>query len=427
MIQHLFELTATEAVEMISQKKIQAIDLVVDCLERISSLDKSIEAWTSLDPEAAIAAAKRADEKPSTQPLRGIPIGLKDNIETIDFPTTYGSAIYKGHFPAQDAVCVTLCKEAGTIIMGKTASTEFAYRTPSSCKNPHNLAHSPGGSSSGSAAAVAAQMVPLAIGTQTGGSVIRPAAYCGVYGLKPRYGDLSFAGVKNLAHSFDTLGCIARSLEDLSLFYSALQKTPNKKIDTSSIDAPNIGIYRTAFWDQAQPAAVESFEKMLTTLSASKAQLHEVRLDSLDKEMLTASWTINKFEGSRHFLRDALTSPELLSEAARALVQEGLEISFDDYQAARAVFERARSLISAALAGFDGVVSLSSPGEAPAGLQDTGPVTFNFIWTATYLPALNIPFFTGPTGLPMGMQVVGTGTHHQLLEMGSWIEKQLQK
>ena len=166
---------------------------------------------------------------------------------------------------------------------------------------------------------------------------------------------------------------------------------------------------------------------MLTTLSASKAQLHEVRLDSLDKEMLTASWTINKYEGSRHFLRDARTSPELLSEAARALVQEGLEISFDDYQTARAVFERARSLISAAFAGFDGVVSLSSPGEAPAGLQDTGPVTFNFIWTATYLPALNIPFFTGPSGLPMGMQVVGTGTHHQLLEMGSWIEKQLQK
>ena len=427
MAKNLFELTATEAVEMLSQKKIQTLDLVIDCLERISSLDKSIEAWTSLDPDAVITAAKRADEKPSTQPLTGIPIGLKDNIETIDFPTTYGSAIYKGHFPAQDAVCVTLCKEAGTIIMGKTASTEFAYRTPSSCKNPHNLAHSPGGSSSGSAAAVAAQMVPLAIGTQTAGSVIRPAAYCGVYALKPRYGDLSFAGVKNLAHSFDTLGCMARSLEDLSLFYCALQKTPNQKIDTSLIDAPTISIYRTAFWDQAQPAAVESFEKMLTTLSANKAQLHEVRLDSLDKEMLTASWTINKFEGSRYFLQDALTSPELMSEAARALVQEGLEISFDHYQAARAVFERARSLISATLAEFDGVVSLSSPGEAPVGLQDTGPVTFNFIWTSTYLPALNIPFFKGPSGLPMGMQVVGTGTHHQLLEMGSWIEKQLQK
>jgi Asp-tRNA(Asn)/Glu-tRNA(Gln) amidotransferase A subunit family amidase len=426
MVSRLSELTASEAVELISKKKIKAVDLVGDCLERISSLDGSIKAWTHLNPEAAIAAAKRADESPSVKPLTGIPIGLKDNIETKDFPTTYGSAIYQGHRPAQDAVCVTLCKEAGTIILGKTASTEFAYRTPSTCRNPHNLEHSPGGSSSGSAAAVAANMIPLALGTQTGGSVIRPAAYCGVYALKPRYGDLSFAGVKNLAHSFDTLGCMARSLEDLSLFYSALQNTPKQKINTASIDTPKIAIYRTAFWDQAQPAAIDSFEAMLTRLSSSKAQLHEVRLDSLDREMLTASWTINKFEGSRHFLRDSLTSPELLSEAARALVQEGMAISFEDYQEARSVFERARSLITATLAGFDGVITLSSPGEAPAGLQDTGPVTFNFIWTATYLPALNLPFYTGPSGLPMGMQVVGTGTHHQLLEMGSWIEKQLQ-
>jgi len=427
MVNRLSELTATEAVQMISQKKIRAVDLVEDCLERISSFDQSINAWTALDPEAAIAAAKKVDKKPTEQPLSGIPIGLKDNIETKDFPTTYGSAIYHGHRPAQDAVCVTLCKEAGTIILGKTASTEFAYRTPSSCKNPHNPGHSPGGSSSGSAAAVAANMVPLALGTQTGGSVIRPAAYCGVYALKPRYGDLSFAGVKNLAHSFDTLGCMARSLEDLSLFYCGLQKTPNRKIDSSSIKAPKIAIYRTAFWDQSQPAAIEKFETMLERLSSSGAQLHEVRLDSLDREMLTASWTINKFEGSRHFLRDSLTSPQLLSEAARALVQEGMEISFEDYQEARSVFEKARTLISATLAGFDGVVTLSSPGEAPAGLQDTGPVTFNFIWTATYLPALNLPFFTGPTGLPIGMQVVGTGSHHQLLEMGSWIEKQLRK
>lgn len=426
MDRSLFKLSATEAVEMIGQKKIRAVDLVVDCLDRISSLDKSVEAWTSLDPDAAIAAAKRADEEPLAQPLTGIPIGLKDNIDTRDFPTTYGSAIYEGHRPAQDAVCVTLCKEAGTVILGKTASTEFAYRTPSTCKNPHNLSHSPGGSSSGSAAAVASQMVPLAIGTQTGGSVLRPAAYCGVYAFKPRYGDLSFAGVKNLAHSFDTLGCMARSLSDLSLFYSALQKTPNQALNTSSIEDPKIAIYRTAFWDQAQPAAVESFETMLSKLRSSKAELHEVRLDKLDKELLEASWTINKFEGSRHLLQDSLTNPDLLSEAARDLVKEGLEIGFEDYQAARAACERARSLIAAALAGFDGVVSLSSPGEAPANLQDTGPVTFNFIWTATYLPALNIPFFTGPSGLPIGMQVVGTGTHHQLLEMGSWIEKQLQ-
>jgi len=426
MISRLSELTATEAVEMISKKKIQAVDLVLDCLARISSTDESINAWTSLDPSYAIAAAKRVNPKASTQPLSGIPIGLKDNIETKDFPTTYGSPIYKDHRPNQDAVCVTLCKDAGTIILGKTASTEFAYRTPSSCKNPHNLDHSPGGSSSGSAAAVAAKMVPLSLGTQTGGSVIRPAAYCGIYALKPLYGELSFAGVKNLAHSFDTLGCMARSLEDLSLFYSALQKTPNRKIDDDSINAPSFAIYRTAFWEQAQPAAIKSFETMLTRLLSSGARLHEVRLDRLDQEMLTASWTINRFEGSRHFLRDWLTSPDLLSEPARALVQEGMAISFEDYQAARSIFEKARILITETLKGFDGVLTLSSPGEAPAGLQDTGPVTFNFIWTATYLPALTLPFFTGPSGLPMGMQVVGTGSHHQLLEIGSWIEKQLQ-
>ncbi len=427
MRQRPSDLTATQARQQIERASLRVVDWVDDCLERISQLDAELQAWTVIDDDAAKAAARLADANPGSGLLHGVPLGLKDNIDTSDFPTTYGSGIYTNHRPVLDATCASLCKSAGAITLGKTASTEFAYRTPSPCRNPHNLGHSPGGSSSGSAAAVAARMVPLAIGTQTGGSVIRPAAYCGVYGFKPRYGELSFAGVKNLAPSFDTLGLMARSLNDLSLFHAALHRARFSPVESSHIAAPKLAVYRSAFWDEAQPAARACLEQMVDRLADAGAGLHEVRLDELDRRMLEASWVVNKYEASRQFLGDWMTRPDGFSKALHALVTEGLTIDIRDYHAARETFEMARRLMGDALDRFDAVITLPSPGEAPAGLQDTGPVTFNFIWTAVHMAAVNLPIFKGPTGLPIGMQVVSPRwNHQQLLEVSDWIEKRMQ-
>lgn len=427
MAKNLYDATASELAELISQRKVSVLDVVNSCLDKIAETDSSIHAWTTICAEQARKTASMFDTTGATATLAGIPIGIKDNINTKGVVTTYGSPIYSEHRPDHDATIVSLCKHAGTIPLGKTASTEFAYRTAGPCKNPNDLQHSPGGSSSGSAAAVAARMVPLALGTQTGGSVIRPASYCGVYGLKPRYGDFGFAGVKNLAHSFDTLGFMARSLQDLSLFYCSLHNMPVHALSGHQVGAPKIGIYRTAFWDEAQPAAKDAFETMLKVLSKSGANLHEVRLDELDRRMLTSSWVINKYEGSRHLLHDWLFNREKLSGPAQDLVQEGMKIDHKDYEQAQRVFVQARSLMSRIFNEFDAIVSLSSPGEAPEGISDTGPVTFNFIWTASYLPALNLPFFKGPKGLPIGMQIIGPKSHQHLFDASHWIEQQLRR
>lgn len=426
MRNRLSDLTASRAAMLIEHGEIAAVDLVRDCVERIREQENSIHAWTCLDAQSAIDQAEKARSTHADSIISGIPIGIKDNIDTRDFVTTYGSKAYHQHQPTVDATCVSLSKRAGAIILGKTASTEFAFRTAGPCRNPHNLDHSPGGSSSGSAAAVAANMVPLAIGTQTGGSVIRPAAYCGVYGFKPRYGDLSFAGAKNFAPSFDTLGVMGRCLDDLLLFYSAIQQTSFSPIDSRQISNPRIAVYRTAFWDEAQPSAHASFENMLKRLSSAGASLHETRLDGLDVNMLHASWVINKYEGSRQFAQVMQEQGGQLSPAIHALVTEGLAIEQGHYHEARLIIENARHTLHQTLGQYDAIVTLSSPGEAPQGLADTGPVTFNFIWTACHMAAVNLPFYFGPNDLPIGIQVVSPSwDYRSFFETTDWIDRNM--
>lgn len=428
MRNRLSDLTASRAAMLIERGEIAAVDLVRDCVERIQEREDSIHAWTCLDAQSAIDQAEKAHSSRTDSILSGIPIGIKDNIDTRDFVTTYGSKAYQQHRPSVDATCVSLSKRAGAIVLGKTASTEFAFRTAGPCRNPHNLEHSPGGSSSGSAAAVAANMVPLAIGTQTGGSVIRPAAYCGVYGFKPRYGDLSFAGAKNLAPSFDTLGVMGRCLDDLLLFYSGIQQTSFSPIDSRQVSKPRIAIYRTAFWDEAQPSARQCFDVMLKKLSSAGASLHETRLDGLDVEMLQATWVINKYEGSRQFAQVLQEQGEQLSPVIHALVTEGLAIEQDQYHDARLIIENARHTLHQTLGQYDAIVTLSSPGEAPQGLADTGPVTFNFIWTGCHMAAINLPFYLGPSQLPIGMQVVSASWNYRsFFETADWIDKRLRE
>jgi Asp-tRNA(Asn)/Glu-tRNA(Gln) amidotransferase A subunit family amidase len=426
VIENPFALTATEASKLMEAGRLSAETLVRSCLERIESDDRRIHAWAHIDHARAIDVARRADSMPRRSRLHGIPVGFKDVIDTADLPTAYGSPIYRSHRPPVDAACVSLSREAGMVPIGKTATTEFAYRHPSACANPHNPRHSPGGSSSGSAAAVAASMIPLAVGTQTAGSVIRPASYCGVHAIKPGFGEVSFAGVRHLSETLDTLGWMARSLEDLALFGSVLQLSPWRAVGEGIDRPPRLAVYRTAFRDEMQPAARKRFEEMVAALARAGARMTDIDLSDLDRQLLDACWTVTKFEGGRLLLSEAREHPDALSPAATQLVLEARAIGLDAYHAARQRIEQGRKLLADRLSDVDATITPSSAGEAPASLDDTGPVIFNFLWTLAYLPALNLPVATGDSGLPIGLQVVGARHGEQdLLAIGRWIEKRL--
>src|SRR5216684_2101833 len=253
-------LSARDAAREIAAGRLSAEALVAACLERIAAREPVVGAWHHLDRGAALAAARCCDTSAPSGPLHGIPVAVKDLIDTVDMPTGYGSAIYAGHRPAADASCVALARGAGAIVLGKTVTTEFACFTAGKTANPRNPAHTPGGSSSGSAAAVADGMAPLALGTQTAGSVIRPAAYCGCVGYKPSFGLINRAGVKPLADSLDTVGVLARTVEDAAFFAGVLSERPALRHLAVPSAAPRFGLYRTPVWEEAEPATVAAID-----------------------------------------------------------------------------------------------------------------------------------------------------------------------
>lgn len=425
MSQPLYTLSAVEGAARIADRSITSEALVRSCLERIEEREADVGAWTYLDRDAAVAAARAIDQGSCTGLLRGLPIGIKDVVETADMPTGYGSLIYHSNRPAADAVCVTQSRAAGAIVVGKTVSTEFAFRRAGKTSNPHDRRYSPGGSSSGSAAAVADGMVPLAIGTQTGGSVIRPASYCGVYGLKPTYNVFSVSGVRHLAETFDTLGCFARSLDDIVLYRAALLGISHRPVAADQ-PAPRLGFCRTPFWDDAQPAMRRMIEDSVEKLAAKGAKVVDFSLADDGKSLLEAVWTINKFEGARLFAYDRAHHPEGVSSAVRAIVEEGMRIPLETYFAARRRVDLMRARLDADLEGLDALVTPSSPGEPPKGLSDTGPITFNVLWTAGYTPALTLPAGKGPNGLPLGLQLVARQYEDdRLLGVARWVERAL--
>ena len=264
-------LGATEMARRIAERQLDAATLVGSCLEHIAARESTVGAWTFLDRDEAIAAARRRDAEPPRGPLHGIPIAVKDLIDTADMPTAYGSPIYRGHRPAADAACVALARAAGAVVLGKTVTTEFATFTPGKTANPRNPAHTPGGSSSGSAAAVADGMAPLAFGTQTAGSVIRPAAYCGCVGYKPSFGLINRAGVKPLADSLDTIGILALSVEDAAFFAGVLSERPALRHLAMPGKAPRFGVYRTPMWDEAEPATAAALDMAREAIADGRA------------------------------------------------------------------------------------------------------------------------------------------------------------
>jgi len=419
------ELSASEARARIGDGSLTSEALVRSCLERIEAYEPDIAAWICLEPARAIAEARARDASSHRGPLHGVPVGVKDVVDTRDLPTAYGSPIYRDARPVADAVCVANTRAAGGLVLGKTVSTEFAFRYPGRTRNPHDHAHSPGGSSSGSAAAVAAKMVPLALGTQTAGSVIRPASYCGVFGYKPSFGLLSFAGIRHLSESFDTLGCMARSLDDIALYRDVLLALAPRPIPALS-KPPRIALCRTHLWEEAQPAARTRLEEAGEVLSRAGARVTELDLPQDFADSLERYWRIARFE-TRNCLANELTGqPENVSRVARELIEAGGEISYQTYVADLAWAVGLRARMHTLVEDVDAVLTPSSAGEAPRGLYDTGPIHFNYLWTMLYMPAVTVPAFTGPAGLPIGVQLVGRRLDDEhLLAVAQWVSRTL--
>ena len=417
-------LNAWEAAEAIAAGSLTSEALVRDCLARIGARDPAIAAWTHLDPEQALAQARDRDRSPGRGPLHGVPVGIKDIIDTADMPTTYGSPIYAGHRTAWDAACVALLRQAGAVIMGKTVSTEFAMYEPGKTANPHNPAHTPGGSSSGSAAAVAAEMVPLALGSQTAGSIVRPASFCGVVGYKPTHSDFSLAGIKLLSQTLDTLGGFARCVQDLALMRAALMGSPPPP--AALAEPPRIGLCRTPQWPQATPATQEAVETAARRFADAGARVDEVTLPAEFGGLVEAQTTVQIFEGVRCCAYELTQRRDQLSASTQQLLGPGETLTYAEYKAALQLAETCRAALPAVFAAHDVLLVPSAPGEAPAGLGATGNPLFNRTWTLLHTPVINLPGLNGPQGLPVGVQAVGPlGGDDDLLAAAAWMHAHL--
>lgn len=414
----LSQLSASEAASRIREGKLKSEALVRSCLERIDARESQVKAWVHLDRDFALAQARECDRSASRGPIHGIPFAAKDIMDTADLPTEYGSPIYKGNRPAADAACVALSRAAGGVLLGKTVTTEFASRFPlGNTTNPHNPQHTPGGSSSGSAAAVADFMVPLAFGTQTVGSVIRPAAFCGCIGYKPSYGEVSTQGVKQNTASFDTVGLFARAVEDIALFRAAVTGFAAKPLAAVSVNDLKIGFCRSMFWDRAEEYTKTFLEEAASALAKAGAKVSDVDLGKPFEQFEAMGRRINDYEFSRALSWERSHHWNLLSEFQRDKLAGWLNISYEQYREAEALLARCRGHLADAMKDIDLLLTPSALGEAPAGLTSTGDTSFNILPTWTYTPCVTLPVFTGPSGLPIGIQLIGHRNHdHRLLE-----------
>jgi amidase len=341
-------------------------------------------------------------------------------MDTADLPTEYGSPIYKGNRPAADAACVALSRAAGGVLLGKTVTTEFASRSPlGNTANPHNPKHTPGGSSSGSAAAVADFMVPLAFGTQTVGSVIRPAAFCGCVGYKPSFGEVSTQGVKQNTASFDTVGLFARAVDDLALFRAAVTGFAAKPLGAIPVNQLKIGFCRTMVWDRAEEYTKTFLEAAASALTKAGARVADLDLGKPFELFETMGRRITDYEFSRGLTWERMNHSNLLSDFQREKLAGWLDLSYEQYREAEAVLEQCRGHLADAMKDkdIDLLLTPSALGEAPAGLASTGDTSFNTLSTWTYTPCVTLPVFTGPSGLPVGIQLIGhRNQDHRLLE-----------
>src|SRR6476660_3239422 len=420
MTDEFVKLTATEAAAEIARGAVSAEDYARACLDRIEAVDGEIKAFVHLDREHALEQARRRDEQRALGhpigPLHGVPVAIKDIIDTADYPTELGSPIGAGRRPRHDATVVARLRAAGAVIIGKAVTTEFAYYHPGPTRNPHDHARTPGGSSSGSAAAIAAHMVPLALDTQTNGSVIRPAAFCGVFAVKPTHGLVSRAGVLQLSRKLDHIGAFARSLPDLALILDVLAGYDPADPDTrpfASADfravqresppaSPHFAFVPTPVWNKAEAETKAAFEELVTALGPAVAM---VELSVSFAEAWDTQRTIMATEMA-HNLAPVVARGKP-SEVMQKLLAEGGRTSAVAYLDALDKSSRYAASLAEIFDQYDAIITPAARGVAPEGLSATGDPAFCTLWTLTGLPALSLPLFAGESGLPIGVQLVG--------------------
>ena len=436
------QLTASEAAQRIHRGVLSSEELVQSCLEGIRALEPTVQAWQFLDEQHALAQARTADERRrSGEPvgaLNGIPVGIKDIIDTADMPTENGTVLHKGRTPRSDAAVVAKLRAAGAVIMGKTVTTECAYFTPGKTRNPHNPEHTPGGSSSGSAASVGARMVPLALGSQTAGSVIRPGAFCGVYAFKPTHGLIPRTGVLQLSRALDHIGLFARSIDDLALLAEQLtghdagdpDTRPRARIPFREILSeeppipPTLAFIKTPHWERVDTDAKEAYAELIEALGD---RVEEVELFPSAREAWDWQRTIMEAEMAANLEPLWLAGKDKLSDRLRALMERGRETRAIDYQRAlRSLAPVVESFDELFMERYDAILTPPALGTAPKGLGATGDPVFCVLWTLLGMPAVTLPLMQGANGLPLGVQLVGRRNFDaRLLRTARWLEAKL--
>jgi Asp-tRNA(Asn)/Glu-tRNA(Gln) amidotransferase A subunit family amidase len=430
-------LSAHQAAAEIRRGAATSEQLVAACLKQIEIREPELQAWTFLDPAYALAQARAADQRQAAGfalgPLHGVPVGLKDIIDTADMPTENGTVLHSGRCPGADAALVSALRQAGAIILGKTVTTELATYAPGKTRNPHNPAHTPGGSSSGSAAAVAAGMVPLAVGSQTNGSTIRPAAYCGVFGYKPSFGLIPRDGMLKQSPHLDQVGLFARCIEDLALLgeqltgFSAGDPATRPRarppllrtaLEQPAV-APRLALVRTPQWEHLAPDAVRGFARLLELLG-TRCEEVDCPAEALDVQEVQR--TLMEAEIAMSFAHEYATGRSHLSASLQGQIERGGKVSALDYQRALARMPLMNRSFDPIFESHDAILTPAVAGTAPAGLTSTGNPEFCTLWTFCGMPAVSLPLLTGDNGLPIGVQLVGRhGDDARLLRTANWL------
>ena len=398
--------TALELSEKLEAGQTTSVAIVQDCLERIKARDPDIRGWAHVDPGLALRQARACDEQPRRSPLHGIPIGIKDIFDTYDMPTAYGSDIFKDFRPTMDTALVGLMRRAGMVILGKCRTTEFASPVPVGVRNPHDFARSPGVSSSGSAAAVADFMVPLALGSQTGGSTILPAAFCGVVGYKSSLTGLDRGGVRHLRPTLDTMGLFARSVADVAMLRSVLTGVkPGDPVD--GLRDVRIGLCRTPSWDQALPETVTALDTAARKLAAAGAKLHDADMPAIFDGINQSFNIISGVEARRAMALEARDHLATMNHWIKDSLTAAAKYDQNQYDRAQLHAMQCQRATAEMFTRCDILITPSTAGEAIADVVSVSNSAFNRVWTLMHVPCVTIPAFAGPNGMPVGLQVVG--------------------